>query len=153
MIAFAAPTRHIVGAAISRRNDMSLFGKDVVGAESFYEKAALKSGFFAVDTVLLILASVCNILFFIRWGRKLGFLDNGYLFAALAGMWLLWTQALASHRKVRALYGPEGKAKIDPAQEPVIRIAATQTHIGMFISYLLLGLLFVEMGSLMRSFH
>lgn len=133
---------------------MIWFDKNVYGGETFYRKGALRSGFFIVDTFLLILASISNVFVIVKLGTSFGLLDRGYLIVAFVGMWLLWGKALATHRKIRTLCNlSPGQRESGPSPEALLHITASVTHIGMFVAYLSLGLLFVEIGSLIRASH
>jgi hypothetical protein len=124
---------------------------DVQGSETFYGKMPLKTPFFAADTVLLLLVSIINLIVLVTQTTKLGLLDKGYLLAALVGMWLLWGVAWGSHRRIRTLCrAGAGETQTRPTVEPLTRISASITHMGMFIGYLVNGLLLAEVGFLLQ---
>jgi hypothetical protein len=129
----------------SREVDMNWFDRDVHGGETFYQKAALRSGFFMVDTLLLMIASFMSIYILVSLSGGMGFLGKTRLVIVLLGMWLLWGNGWATHRRIRALDQSDAiKSK------PLDRVAASVTHMGMFVAYLLITMLLVEIGSLLR---
>src|SRR5690242_6064881 len=124
---------------------MSLLNKEVYGAESFYNKAALRSGFFVVDTLLLVVATTMNLYILLRLNSAISFYGGVRLTIVLAGMWLLWAYGLAMHHRIHSLDQQQSAAA-----QHLRRTAASLTHFAMFITYLLVNMLLVEVGSLLR---
>jgi hypothetical protein len=126
--------------------------RDVYGSTSFYTKPVSRSGFFLVDTLLLVFTSGIDIYALIAYGGPLGGPSIVRLLGVLLGVWLLWWKALATHQKIHALRQMEDGSVV-PANslaEAVSRTAASMTHIGMFICYLLNILLLMQLDSVLH---
>jgi hypothetical protein len=124
---------------------MSWADKNVYGGSTFYTRASLKSGFFIADTILLVLSSGIDLYLLITYNPLLGVAGIARLAGVLIGMWLLWWKAWNSHQRMRVFYSSRASktAVTDPDLEPA-RVAASMTHIGMFIAYLLSSALLIQ---------
>ncbi len=134
---------------------MTWSGKNVYGSEKFYQLPAHRSLFFLADTIMLLLASAVDFYIVVNHGSHVSGPGMLRLVGVLVGMWLLWWKAYSSHEQIRALYnsGDIQSGQTSSAVETLSNAAASMTHIGMFMTFLLNATLLIAIDSLLRNTH
>jgi len=133
---------------------MSWSERNVYGSESFYRGPIFRSVFFMADSIMFLLANGMILYVLLHYWGILSAPGILRLFGVLWGMWFLWWKAMASHQQMRALYSSgsiqEGKGIGKSPTEAIMATMASLTHLGMFITFLLVAMLLMLLSEALQ---
>jgi hypothetical protein len=124
---------------------------EVAGGSRFFERSPFRSYFFVIDTLLLVMSFASGLLVYQRHHERLSPVAVSTVCIALGGMCLLWQAALRSHRRINQLYRSGAIREVSPGSplEATIRTAAGMLHLGLCYTFVLTGILLLQIGRLL----
>jgi hypothetical protein len=120
---------------------------DVPGAIDFFRESPFQWAYFSADTMILILSAGVCVYVMIHYRDRLPYSTEVLLGAAILAMLFLWKAALRAHRQLHKFFQVGGIRDLDSgsALETAVRVAASMIHLGLFYTFLLVGLLVMQL--------
>jgi len=119
---------------------------DVTGAAEFFRESPFQWVYFVADTAMLILSTGVCVYVMIQYRNQLSSITEILVGAVIFGMLYLWRAALRAHRQLHDLFQAGGIRDLDSgsALETALKVAASMIHLGLFYTFLLVGLLVMQ---------